>query len=151
VRLGWRSDSSVKGRIMTDSSEFEDPKDETAREQQPEEPELRGRYVKGDYGAAGAERGRHADDEEGQYTQGDFGEAGKEGGLPEPLGSKAQEAGRFVKGDYDRAGTAGGRTAESEVGRYTEGDYGRDGKVAPTRRAAAGPKQTPGPDDQPTT
>jgi hypothetical protein len=139
----------VKGKIMTDSSEFEDPKDETAGKEQPEEPELRGRYVKGDYGAAGTERGRHAEDEEGQYTQGDFGGAGTEGGLPEPLGGKAQEAGRFVKGDYDRAGTAGGRTAESEIGRYTKGDYGRDGKIDPTRKAATETKQTPGPDDQP--
>ena len=135
---------------MTDSSEFEDPTDESAPGTKPDEPELRGRYVKGDYGAAGVERGRHADDEEGQYSQGDFGEAGREGGLPEPLGSKAKEAGRFVRGDYDAAGAAGPRTAESEIGRYTEGDYGRDGTVGPARKAASKAEQTPGPDEEPT-
>jgi hypothetical protein len=128
---------------MADSSEFEDPTDETSGEEEPEESELRGRYVKGDYGRAGTERGRHTDDEEGQYTQGDFGEAGREGGLPEPLGSKAKEAGRFVKGDYNGAGVAGGRTAESEIGRYTEGDYGSDGIVDPTRKAATRPEDLP--------
>ncbi|MBT2533381.1 hypothetical protein J7E83_14885 [Arthrobacter sp. ISL-48] len=136
---------------MTDSSEFEDPTDKTTGEERPEEPELRGRYVKGDYGTAGTGHGRHTDDEEGHYTQGDFGDAGSEGGLPEPLGSKAKEAGRFVKGDYDRAGTAGGRTAESEVGRYTEGDYGRDGIVDPKRKGATGTEKTSGPDGPPTT
>lgn len=133
---------------MTDSSEFDDPTDETAAGEKPEEPELRGRYVQGDYGAAGAGGGRRTDDEEGQYTQGDFGGAGREGGLPEPLGSKAREAGRFVKGDYDGAGTAGGRTAESEIGRYTEGDYGRDGIVDPTRKPATGAEKSPGPDEE---
>jgi hypothetical protein len=135
---------------MTDSNGFDDPTDESAGEE-PEEPELRGRYVKGDYGTAGTERGRHTDDEEGQYIQGYFGGAGREGGLPEPLGSKAQEAGRFVKGNYGLAGGAGGRTAESETGRYTEGDYGRDGTVDPTRKAATGTEQTAGPDEKPST
>jgi hypothetical protein len=136
---------------MTDSSEFTDSANETAGEKKPEEPELRGRYVKGDYGTAGAGRGRQADDEEGRYTQGDFGGAGSEGGLPEPLGSKAREAGRFVSGDYDGAGTAGGRTADSEIGGYTGGDYGPDGVVDPTRKAADRTKKTPEPDEDAST
>lgn len=107
---------------MTDSSEFEEPTRGQVAGEQPEEPELRGRYIKGDYGDAGVQTGPRADDEEGKYSQGDFGEAGIEGGIPESLSSRAREAGRFVTGDYDEAGVAGGRTAESEVGRYTEGD-----------------------------
>ena len=91
VRFWWCSDSSAKGKIMTDSSEFEDPTDESAPEVKPEEPELRGRYVKGDYGAAGVERGRHADDEEGQYSQGDFGEAGREAACPNRSAAKPRK------------------------------------------------------------
>lgn len=134
--LGGRRQCSGKGAIMTDSSGFEEPVDEAAAREKPDEEELRGRYVEGNYGAAGTESGRHADDTEGQYIEGDYGAAGAEGGLPEPLGSHAAEAGRFVKGDYDGAGTAPGRTAENEVGRYTEGDYGTDGTVEPTRKAS---------------
>jgi hypothetical protein len=125
----------MKGMAMTDSNEIGNPRRDETAEEQHDQPELRGRYIKGDYGDAGVQTGHLHDDEEGQYSQGDFGEAGKQGGLPEPLGSKATEAGRFVKGDYDEAGTAGGRTAESEIGRYTEGDYGREGVVAPAREA----------------
>ncbi len=63
---------------MNDSSIENTPTaDET-----PEERELRGRYVKGDFGKAGAQRGRHAEDEEGQYVEGDYGGAGAEAGLP---------------------------------------------------------------------
>jgi hypothetical protein len=130
----------MKGMAMTDSNEMGKPRPDDAVEEQPDQPELRGKYIKGDYGAAGIQTGHHPDDEEGQYSQGDFGEAGKQGGLPEPLGSKATEAGRFVKGDYDEAGTAGGKTAESEIGRYTEGDYGREGVVSPAREASAEPE-----------
>ncbi|WP_427173276.1 hypothetical protein [Arthrobacter sp. 92] len=121
---------------MADSSGFEVPADEAAGREKPEEKELRGRYVEGNYGTAGTESGRHADDTEGQYTEGDYGAAGTEGDLPEPLGSHAAESGRFVKGDYDGAGTAPGRSAENEIGRYTEGDYGADGTVEPTRKAS---------------
>jgi hypothetical protein len=121
---------------MTDSSGFEDPQDRKAGSEKPKGPELRGRYVEGDYGAAGEEEGRHEDDTEGQYIQGDYGESGEEGGLPEPLGGKAEESGRFAKGDYGRSGKGAGQTGASEIGRYTEGDYGADGKVDPTRKAA---------------
>lgn len=131
---------------MTDSNGFEEPTDETAGGEKPEAPELRGRYVEGDYGTGGTESGRHADDVEGQYVQGDYGMAGSEGGLPEPLGGKAKESGRFATGDYADAGTAGGRTAESEIGRYTEGDYGTEGIIDPTRKAATGEEKTDQPD-----
>lgn len=105
------------------------------KSEEPEGPELRGRYVEGSYGKAGKESGRHIDDEEGQYTEGDYGAVGSEGGLPEPLGDKAKEAGRYEKADYGDAGAVPGRTAESEIGRYSEGDYGADGKVDPVRKA----------------
>ena len=124
---------------MTDNSGFEDTPNEAGSAKKPEEPDLRGRYVEGDYGKAGAQGGRHADDEEGQYIEGDYGAAGSEGGLPEPLGDKAAESGRYVKADYGEAGTAPGRTAESEIGRYSEGDYGADGTVGPLRKAADRP------------
>jgi hypothetical protein len=117
---------------MTDNN-VEEPAE--GRAEEPEEPELRGRYVKGDYGKTGRERGRRKDDEEGQYVGGDYGTAGSEGGLPEPLGEKAREAGRFVQADYADAGTAPGRTADSEIGQYAKGDYGKDGKVDPLRKA----------------
>ncbi|MGO4805110.1 hypothetical protein AB4089_08285 [Arthrobacter sp. 2MCAF15] len=123
---------------MTDSSDFEDTADEAGSEKKPEEPDLRGRYVEGDFGKAGVQRGRHADDEEGQYVEGDYGLAGSEGGLPEPLGGKARESGRYVEADYGDAGTTPGRTAESEVGRYSEGDYGASGTVDPVRKPGAG-------------
>ena len=121
---------------MTDSSEFKDPTNGQAAGEQPEEPELRGRYVKGDYGDAGMQTGPRADEEEGKYSQGNFGEAGAEGGIPGSLSSRAREAGRFVMGDYDEAGVAGGSTAQSEIGRYTEGNYGSEGVVGPAREAA---------------
>jgi hypothetical protein len=131
---------------MTDNSGFEDTPDEAASEKKPEEPELRGRYVAGNYGKAGAQRGRHADDEEGQYVQGDYGAAGSEGGLPEPLGEKATESGRYVKADFGKAGSTPGRTAESEIGRYSEGDYGTDGTVGPLRKSTDRPAP-PDPED----
>jgi hypothetical protein len=137
---------------MTDNSGFENTPDEAGSEKKPEEPELRGRYVEGNYGKAGAQRGRHADDEEGQYVQGDYGAAGSEGGLPEPLGEKAAESGRYVKADFGTAGSAPGRTAESEIGQYSEGDYGADGTVGPLRKSTDRPAP-PDPDraaeDQP--
>ncbi|GAA2143911.1 hypothetical protein GCM10009825_34790 [Arthrobacter humicola] len=123
-----------KGTIMTDNSGFENSPDEAGTKKKPEEPDLRGRYVEGNYGKAGAQPGRHAEDEEGQYTEGDYGAAGSEGGLPEPLGDKATESGRYVEADYGDAGTIRGRTAESEIGRYSEGDYGADGTVDATRK-----------------
>ena len=119
---------------MTDNSGFEEPPDETGSELKPEEPDLRGRYVEGDYGKAGAQRGRHAEDEEGQYREGDYGAAGSEGGLPEPLGDKARESGRYAKADYGAAGSTPGRTAELEIGQYSEGDYGAEGTVDPVRK-----------------
>ena len=72
----------------------------------PEEKDLRGRYVEGDFGKSGAQSGRHSDDEEGQYIEGNYGAAGAEGGLPEPLGDKARESGRYVRADYGGAGSA---------------------------------------------
>jgi hypothetical protein len=119
---------------MTDNSGYEDAPDAAGSEKNPEEPDLRGRYVEGDFGKAGAQPGRHADDEESQYIEGDYGAAGSEGGLPEPLGDKARESGRFVKADYGDAGLTPGRTAESEIGRYSEGNYGADGTVDPLRK-----------------
>jgi hypothetical protein len=124
---------------MTDNSGFEDTPDEERPEQRPEEPDLRGRYVEGNYGKAGAQSGRHADDEEGQYIEGNYGAAGSEVGLPEPLGNKARESGRYVKANYGDAGSAPGRTAESEIGRYSEGDYGAEGSVGPARKSADRP------------
>jgi len=112
----------------------------------PEEQELRGRYVKGTYGKAGVQRGRHAEDEEGQYVQGDYGAAGREGGLPEPLGDQAKESGRYVAADYGEAGTASGRTAGSEIGQYATGNYGAGGTVDPLREAKTGRR-----DDKPRT
>jgi hypothetical protein len=122
---------------MTDNSGFEDTPNAAGPEKKPEEPDLRGRYVEGNFGKAGVQRGRHAEDEEGQYIEGDYGAAGSEGGLPEPLGDKARESGRYVKADYGDAGATPGRTAESEIGRYPEGDYGAGGTVAPARKPAA--------------
>ncbi|BCW69046.1 hypothetical protein [Arthrobacter sp. NicSoilB8] len=124
---------------MTGNSGFEDTANEAGSDKKPEEPELRGRYVEGNYGKAGAQSGRHADDEEGQYIEGNYGAAGSEGGLPEPLGDKARESGRYVEANYGDAGSAPGRTAESEVGRYSEGDYGADGTVGPVRKSAERP------------
>ncbi|MDF9750412.1 hypothetical protein [Arthrobacter sp. ES3-54] len=124
---------------MTDNSGFENTPDETEPENKPEEPDLRGRYVEGNYGKAGVQRGRHTDDEEGQYIEGDYGAAGSEGGLPEPLGSKARESGRYVKADYGDAGSTPGRIAASEIGRYPEGNYGEGGMVDPARKPDADP------------
>lgn len=121
--------------MMSGSSEFDEPTEATGNGEKPEAPELRGRYVKGNYGKAGTQAGRHSDDEEGQFTEGDYGAAGSEGGLPEPLGTKAEESGRYVQADYGDAGATPGRSAESEVGQYSEGDYGTDGTVAPVRKA----------------
>ncbi|MDQ0241827.1 hypothetical protein [Arthrobacter bambusae] len=123
---------------MTDNSSFEDTVDETGTAKKPEEPDLRGRYVEGDYGSAGIQSGRHTDDEEGQYIEGDYGAAGSEGGLPEPLGERARESGRYVKADFGDTGSTPGRTAESEIGRYSEGDYGTDGTVDPLRKPGTG-------------
>ncbi|WP_442545922.1 hypothetical protein ACSBOX_10515 [Arthrobacter sp. KN11-1C] len=123
---------------MTDSSGVEEPTEEE-KSGPPEEPELRGRYVEGDYGKTGTQPGRHSEDEEGQYSEGDYGTAGIQGGLPEPLGGKAKDAGRYAKGDLGDAGTVPGRTAESEIGQYAEGDYGADGAVGPLRGAANPP------------
>jgi hypothetical protein len=123
---------------MTENSSFEDVPDETGSAQKPEEPDLRGRYVEGNFGKAGTQSGRHTDDEEGQYIEGDYGVAGSEGGLPEPLGNKARESGRYVEADYGVAGSTPGRTAESEIGRYSEGNYGTDGTVDPARKPRAG-------------
>jgi hypothetical protein len=122
---------------MTENSGFEDATDETNAGKKPEEPDLRGRYIEGNFGKAGAQSGRHADDEEGQYIEGDYGEAGSEGGLPEPLGNKARESGRYIKANYGGAGSAPGRGAESKAGRYTEGDHGADGTVDPARKPDA--------------
>jgi hypothetical protein len=119
---------------MTDNSSFEETPDEAGSEKKPEEPDLRGRYVEGNYGKAGAQSGRHADDEEGQFSEGDYGAAGSEGGLPEPLGDKAKESGRYVRADYGNAGAAPGRTAESAIGQYSEGNYGASGSVDPARK-----------------
>ncbi|MBT8161329.1 MULTISPECIES: hypothetical protein [Arthrobacter] len=102
-----------------------------------EEPDLRGRYVEGDYGKTGREPGRHPDDEEGQYGEGDYGAAGNVGGLPEPLGNQAKESGRYARADLGVAGSLPGRTAGSEIGQYAEGDYGSDGTVGPLRTATA--------------
>jgi hypothetical protein len=119
---------------MTDDSSIENTPDAAGPERDPVEPDLRGRYVEGNFGKAGALAGRHADDEEGHYIEGDYGAAGSEGGLPEPLGDKARESGRYVKADYGGAGSTQGRTAESEIGQYAEGDYGEGGTVDPARK-----------------
>jgi hypothetical protein len=124
--------------VMTDNSGFEDATDEAGTGKKPEEPDLRGRYVEGNFGKAGAQSGRHAEDEEGQYVEGDYGEAGSEGGVPEPLGNKARESGRYVKADYGGAGSAPGRTAGSRVGRYTERDHGADSAEDPARKPGTG-------------
>src|SRR6478752_8241590 len=129
---------------MNDNSSTENT---PAPEGAPEAPDLRGRYIEGNFGKAGAQSGRHADDEEGQYIEGDYGEAGSEGGLPEPLGDKALESGRYVKANYGQAGSAPGRTAESEIGRYSEGNYGADGTVDPTRKPRTGSDTKPAPTD----
>lgn len=121
---------------MNDSSSIENT---PTADPAPEERELRGRYVKGDFGKAGAQRGRHAEDEEGQYVEGDYGGAGAEGGLPEPLGDRTVGAGRYVKADYGEAGPVPGRSAASETGRYPEGDYGKGGSVEPTRKPGGTP------------
>src|SRR3954464_5139316 len=91
--------------------------DTPAPEEEPVEPDLRGRYVTGDFGKSGTQRGRRTDDEEGQYTGGDYGVAGSEGGLPEPLGDKTRGSGRYIKADYGEAGATTGRTAATETGR----------------------------------
>ncbi|MGO4492321.1 hypothetical protein AB4Y86_09545 [Arthrobacter sp. 2YAF22_2] len=134
---------------MTENSGINDTPDEAASEEKPEEKDLRGRYVEGNFGKAGAQTGRHTDDEEGQYIEGNYGPAGSEGGLPEPLGAKARESGRYVEADYGESGSVPGRTADSEIGRYAEGDYGTDGKVDPLRKAAAA-KGTDAATDKPT-
>ena len=123
---------------MSENSGIENTPEAAESGAEPEEKDLRGRYVEGNFGKTGAQSGRHADDEEGQYIEGDYGAAGAEGGLPEPLGDKARESGRYVRADYGGAGSAPGRTAESEVGRYSEGDYGADGTVDPTRKSGSG-------------
>lgn len=120
---------------MTDSSGVEEPTEETTGGVS-EEPELRGRYVEGNYGKTGRLPGRHTEDEEGQYSEGDYGAAGTQGGLPEPLGERAKESGRYARADLGHAGTVPGRTAESEIGQYAEGDYGADGTVGPLRTSA---------------
>jgi hypothetical protein len=122
---------------MTENNGFKDTPDNGEADKKPEEKDLRGRYVEGNFGKAGAQPGRHADDEEGQYIEGDYGAAGNEGGLPEPLGNKAKESGRYVKADYGDAGTTQGRTAESEIGGYSKGDYGEGGTVDPVRKPGA--------------
>lgn len=126
---------------MSDNSGITTPKTPGSGEE-PEEKDLRGRYVEGNFGKAGAQRGRRSDDEEGQYIEGDYGGAGREGGLPEPLGDKARESGRYVRANYGGAGSTPGRTAESEIGRYSEGDYGADGKVDPARKSRADKEAT---------
>ncbi len=125
-----------KGKTMNDSSSIENTPTAGGT---PEERELRGRYVKGDFGKAGAQRGRHAEDEEGQYVAGDYDGAGAQGGLPEPLGDRTVGGGRYVKADYGEAGPVPGRTAASETGRYPEGDYGKGGAVGPTRKPRSDP------------
>jgi hypothetical protein len=128
---------------MSDDSSIENTPDATGSQENPEEPNLRGRYVEGNFGRAGALPGRHADDEEGRYIEGDYGAAGSEGGLPEPLGNKARESGRYVKADYGDAGSTQGRTAESEIGQYSEGDYGEGGAVDPVRKPDTGTHTEP--------
>lgn len=116
---------------MNDNGSMENTPDPDATA---EERDLRGRYVEGNFGKAGAQRGRHTEDEEGQYIEGNYGPAGSEGGLPEPLGDRTKGAGRYVKADYGQAGATTGRTAASETGRYPEGDYGKGGTVDPKRK-----------------
>lgn len=125
---------------MTNNHPSENPQRHTVPSEQPDRSELRGKYVKGDYGDAGTRAGPKAGDQESQYNEGDFGEAGKQSDLPEPQNAYATEAGTFVQGDYDEAGTAEGRTAESEIGRYTEGDLGSTGMVPPARQATTEPE-----------
>ena len=122
---------------MIENGGFKDTPDNGETDKKPDEKDLRGRYVEGNFGKAGVQPGRHADDEEGQYIEGDYGAAGSEGGLPEPLGNKARESGRYVKADYGDAGTTKGRTADSEIGGYPEGDYGEGGTVEPVRKPGA--------------
>jgi len=123
---------------MNDNGTIENTPNAAGPEHTPEESDLRGRYVKGNFGKAGAQRGRHAEDEEGQYIAGNYGGAGSEGGLPEPLGDKTVGSGRYVKADYGEAGETTGRTAQSETGRYPKGDYGKTGTVDPTRKPGSG-------------
>ena len=108
--------------------------DEAGPEKKPEEPDLRGRYVEGNYGKAGAQSGRHADDEEGNTSKGTTGGRQRRRGLPEPLGDKAKESGRYVKANFGDAGSTPGRTAESEIGQYPEGNLERAIPVDPVRK-----------------
>ena len=125
----------AEGKAMKENSKPSgSPEDRDAADQH-EDPEIKGRYTEGRYGAAGSKSGRHAEDEEGQYTEGSYGEAGSEGGVKNPTGDDAEEAGRFVEADYGEAGAAPGRSPESEIGQYAEGDYGKDGKAGPQRAA----------------
>ncbi|WP_142117469.1 hypothetical protein [Arthrobacter sp. SLBN-122] len=123
---------------MNNNGNTENTPDAIGPEETPEEPDLRGRYVEGNFGKGGTQHGRHSDDEEGQYIEGNYGVAGNEGGLPEPLGDKTLGAGRYIKADYGGAGATKGRTADSEIGRYPEGDYGKGGAVDPTRKPRRG-------------
>ncbi len=111
---------------------------ERAAADHPDDPEIKGRYIEGSYGAAGTKSGRHARDEEGQYTEGDYGETGIEGGVPAASDDDEEEAGRFIEADYGVAGTVHGRSPKSEIGRYPEGDYGKDGTAGPQRAAKPG-------------
>ncbi|MDQ0663201.1 hypothetical protein QFZ35_001699 [Arthrobacter ulcerisalmonis] len=124
---------------MNDNGSIEKTPNASGPEETPEEPDLRGRYVEGNFGRAGSQRGRHTEDEEGQYIGGDYGVAGSEGGLPEPLGDKTLGSGRYIKADYGEAGATKGRTAASETGRYPAGDYGKSGTVDPTRKPRSEP------------
>ncbi len=123
---------------MTDKKETPRNPEQPNGGENADDPEIRGRYVEGSYGAAGTKGGRHAHDEEGQYTEGNYGEGGSEGGVAEPGAPGEEEAGRFVEADYGAAGKTTGRTPEAEIGQYPEGDYGKDGRVEPQRKAGHG-------------
>ncbi len=125
----------AEGNVMTDNGKPAEDADERAAADHPDDPEIKGRYIEGSYGAAGTHSGRHARDEEGQYTEGNYGETGTEGGVPALSDDDAEEAGRFIEADYGAAGSVHGRSPKSEIGRYAEGDYGKDGTAGPQRAA----------------
>ena len=122
---------------MTRKNKLDEDTGEPTGGQEPGDAEVRGRYVKGNYGEAGAEAGRHAGDNEGQYTEGEYGAAGSEGALVPSPDEDTEEAGRFVEADYGNAGRVHGRTAGTEIGQYDERDYRPDGTVGPQHKGGA--------------
>ena len=78
----------------------------------------RGRYVEGEYGAAGAEKAHQVTEPEGQYVEGDYGSAGTADAI------EGDEAGSFTQADYGHAGEVPGHTLKDSHGSYVESDLG---------------------------